>query len=453
MPQPNQINGAGFGNALSTETDEPLATAQDEERVNNLEQKAFGTNYHEHEVPDRLDHLEKEVFGSPSKGSIAERLAKLEIKLLGGTGFSAAPAHANAPVQTPLAQAPLAQTPLAQTGPAHTSSAPGLQANAAPPGSFPAAFANGSSVNNNGSNGDGWLTQTPSGGPVSFNQPGGNLNQPPANYNQQMSPQQMANFNQQMPAFNQSPQQQQQMPPQQMQQIPPQQQQQMPPQQMQQQQHSSGGGLTADATLVANSLFFDPKAGEYLASIRRFPGSSGQTYAHWKSFPVRLRLPKDSPESWQRALEAVVARWDQYVPVKLALPLEAAPVDVTWVNQLPPKTLAVTRLNINQGEMHVTVYMLRPTVYPAEVPERMLSNIFMHELGHALGLFGHSDRATDLMYPIQLAAPVAGKPQTLHFAPVSTRDINTLKRIYESQQLPPGITLGQPLEWSLKIGL
>jgi predicted Zn-dependent protease len=213
-------------------------------------------------------------------------------------------------------------------------------------------------------------------------------------------------------------------------------------------------GLTADASLVANSLFYDVKSGDYLSAIRRFPGQNGQpgqSYAHWRSFPVRVRLPKESPESWQRALEAVIARWDQYVPIKLALPLEAAPVEVTWVNQLPAKTLAVTRLNIAHGEMRVIIYLLRPSYYPPEIPEHTLAGIFMHEVGHALGLFGHSDKPNDLMYPAEIQPAAKGRPALIHFAPVSTRDINTLKKIYESPAVPAGISLEQPLEWSLLI--
>jgi hypothetical protein len=210
-------------------------------------------------------------------------------------------------------------------------------------------------------------------------------------------------------------------------------------------------GLTADVSVVAGSLFYDLKAGDYVSAIRRFPpgaGQAGPSYAHWRTFPVRVRLPKESPESWQRALEAVVARWDQYVPVKLALPLEAAPVEVSWVNQLPPKILAVTRLNIAHGDLHVNVFLLRPSFYPPEIPERTLAGIFMHEVGHALGLFGHSEKTSDLMFPAVIPPAVKGKATQINFAPVSTRDINTLKKIYESPSVPSGVSLEQPLEWS-----
>jgi hypothetical protein len=62
--------------------------SQDEERVTKLEQIAFGSTYPEHEVDDRVDHLEKEVFGGKTDGPMADRLAKLETKLSGGGTFS-----------------------------------------------------------------------------------------------------------------------------------------------------------------------------------------------------------------------------------------------------------------------------------------------------------------------------------------------------------------------------
>jgi predicted Zn-dependent protease len=44
-----------------------------------------------------------------------------------------------------------------------------------------------------------------------------------------------------------------------------------------------------------------------------------------------------------------------------------------------------------------------------------------HELGHALGIWGHSSTETDVMYFSQVRVPPA----------ISRRDLNTLKRVYE----------------------
>ena len=53
---------------------------------------------------------------------------------------------------------------------------------------------------------------------------------------------------------------------------------------------------------------------------------------------------------------------------------------------------------------------------------RMLENVVIHELGHALGLFGHSPVRSDIMYPV-----------TDEHSRLSQRDINTLKRIYSQK--------------------
>jgi len=65
----------------------------EEEKVTKLEQIAFGSTYPEHEVDDRVDHLEKEVFGSKTDAPMSDRLAKLEAKLGGGGAFGQTPSH------------------------------------------------------------------------------------------------------------------------------------------------------------------------------------------------------------------------------------------------------------------------------------------------------------------------------------------------------------------------
>ncbi len=517
-----------------------MVSPADEQRVTRLEKQAFGNTYPEHEVDDRLEHLEKEVLGGKHDGQLAERIARLEQKLLGGTAFGGAfggtpvgqaalppsnmasggygannnltpvnmsgnnyipsssyggssygaPAYPPAPSSgypAPVAVAPYANNqaqypnnaPYAPAGnaplgnqnlPSQNLQAqrPQIPANHLPPGqvAMPPAW----NTQPNFSPRAYGLAPAPS--PVPGASPGsGSASRPgvpnganpgksatasgakpaAANRSQPTSPAGNANLASnlansplkiaQNTGSNYSP------------------------------PAPVASSLIIDSSVVANSLNYDGQAGDYLGAIRRLSTSpdGAPVFAHWRQFPVRVRLPLGSPESWQRNLEAVIARWDQYVPVKIALPSEPSNVDVLWVNQLPPRALGVCRLNIVNGQMQVWVYLLRPSFYAADVPERTLASVFTREMGHALGLFGKSDKNTDLMYAAEngssnlsvsssntsstgasstSSGTGAKKKAPVKFAGIGVRDINTLKRVYEAAPSPPGLSLSQPLEWA-----
>ncbi len=415
---------------------EPINPA-DEERVSRLERQAFGNTYPEHEVPDRLEHLEKEVLGGSKGGQSSERIARLEQKLLGGSAFGGsqhqpsvnpytavplgqgypAPMAVLPPQQAP--QQPMQQSPMQQPYQQPVQQSPVQQPTQQQPAA-PSPIASKHLPPGQVAMPQNWNNQ-PNFSPRAYVQPKQNGSGPAPSPTPNSPP-----AWQQMPANTVD----------------------SPPRSM---------GLTVDAAAVANSLNYDQGSGDYLAAIKRFNTASGAAvYAHWLRFPVKVRLPAGSPESWQRNLEAVIARWDQYVPVKIALPNEPANVDVLWVNQLPPKVLGVTRLGIAGGQMRVWIYLLRPSFYPNAIAERSLPLVFTREIGHALGLFGKSDKMSDLMYASDSGSsntnaaspPVAGKAASVKFAPIGQRDINTLKRLYESPVVPPDLSLQQPLEWA-----
>ena len=56
---------------------------------------------------------------------------------------------------------------------------------------------------------------------------------------------------------------------------------------------------------------------------------------------------------------------------------------------------------------------------PPDARYLLLKNIVAHELGHAMGMLGHSPEKGDLMYPV-----------TDEHSRISERDLNTLKRLY-----------------------
>jgi hypothetical protein len=195
---------------------------------------------------------------------------------------------------------------------------------------------------------------------------------------------------------------------------------------------------------VARAIPFEDGAGDYFGNIRRFAGNA---VARWQSIPVSIHLPDSSPESWQRSLQACIKKWSKYVPLVAVTSNDAYDIDVKWINHLPPHVFGITRWEGSSARFKVTVFTLRPTFYPADVPETALQPVFSHELGHALGILGHSSNPSDLMFQ---GDEKSGKKSTApHMCGFTGRDLNTLKKIYGCQPLPESFVFSEPLEYSL----
>jgi predicted Zn-dependent protease len=173
-------------------------------------------------------------------------------------------------------------------------------------------------------------------------------------------------------------------------------------------------------------------------------------YLVWCQFPVKLYVerPTDSTESsssaqrfqkWVDAVLQAVREWSIYLPLEVVA--QPTTADISILRSRPTLQASLNRetgqFNIPRARSAETRYefYLRKTV---DAPEGVLSQRFIiqlspdqtvdytlatarHELGHALGIWGHSPLETDVMYFSQ----VRNSPQ------ISARDINTLKRVYE----------------------
>ena len=183
------------------------------------------------------------------------------------------------------------------------------------------------------------------------------------------------------------------------------------------------------------------RKGHYFRQIEQSPLG----YLVWSRFPITVYIQRpnkitDSAASkrfqqWVAAVENAIAEWNVYLPLQVISDSEAADIAI-WRSQ--PRREA--KLNPDTGLYDIPRAVTAETSYkfylkqnPAVIAHKMTIQIspnyvgtslmatIRHELGHALGIWGHSLNKEDALYFSQVSDP----------SPISARDINTLKKIYQ----------------------
>lgn len=162
----------------------------------------------------------------------------------------------------------------------------------------------------------------------------------------------------------------------------------------------------------------------------------------WSNFPVTVAIDPQGNDRWQQAVRSAVADWQPYFSLQIVevsgpdefesvskqvnIAIRATRFKLTrppGSRELPRFRAAEARYSIqfntqsNQLQHQMTIALA-----PGQA-DGVLRSAARHELGHAIGLWGHSQDPSDVMYFEQVKTP----PK------ISDRDLRTLHRVYEQQ--------------------
>ncbi len=153
-------------------------------------------------------------------------------------------------------------------------------------------------------------------------------------------------------------------------------------------------------------------------------------YLIWSQFPVRVYIGSaiaatgGSLPIWKASVETAVQEWGAYLPLVLVTEKQTADIIIEPLNPQERShgrvRSAEASFDLYVDAQHKLAHRFTILVRPAQTG-RYITAAVRHELGHALGIWGHSPVSTDALYFSQVRHPPS----------ISARDVNTLKRIYQ----------------------
>jgi predicted Zn-dependent protease len=184
---------------------------------------------------------------------------------------------------------------------------------------------------------------------------------------------------------------------------------------------------------------------DYFKAIHK--NNNGSTL-RWSKLPIRIFVKAATADEEPLTRQAIQG-WQNSFSIEPTLQLQNADVVISWDkadwDQNPSMLLTRPVVRLSDSNTVRTIVLI--SLYPIRnIPTEHKLHIIAHQLGHAFGLWGHSDNPDDLMYPAfhwetndfpsrwrwrSETSYLQTPPNAIESTLPSQRDINTLLRIYE----------------------
>jgi predicted Zn-dependent protease len=185
---------------------------------------------------------------------------------------------------------------------------------------------------------------------------------------------------------------------------------------------------------------YDTGVGDYYWLVSRTSESE-----LWPRLPVKVFLGRAPEHKWQEGVREAYDTWAALFPMQLTALPKDADIRMVWHEPTSERghageTYEYVRIELEGDRLSGRRVALIVVDQSRNWSKGEMRAIILHELGHALGIKGHSDSREDIMFwqmrDDRRSISVPGMPfpifwRSLAKAP-SRRDLNTLIRLYNT---------------------